>query len=86
MVQFTAARFGVNDIANKEGLSIDYTVQLIWDTYATENVRAHEQDMKKELINSISAMNMAEVTEAISGYRTTKALNIATESLNIKVS
>lgn len=45
----------IEDIAEKEKLTFDETCQLLWDKYATENVRSHEKSMTAKLINGLSA-------------------------------
>ena len=51
----------IEDIAEKESLTFDQTVQLIWDRNAMENVRAHEKDMVETLIRGLSSMDKAKL-------------------------
>ena len=51
----------IEDIAEKEKLTFDETVQLIWDRYATENVRAHEKDMTETIIRGLSPADKAKL-------------------------
>lgn len=45
----------IEDIAEKESMTFKEVVQLLWDKYATENVRAHEKDMTEKLIKGLSS-------------------------------
>ena len=51
----------IEDIAEKEKLTFDETAQLIWDRYATENVRAHEKDMTEKIIRGLSSVDKAKL-------------------------
>lgn len=54
----------IEDIAEKEGWTFAEACQHIWDTYATENVRAHEKDMTDRLIRGLSAKDKKDLVKA----------------------
>jgi hypothetical protein len=51
----------IQDIADKEKLTFDETCQLLWDNYATENVRAHEKDMTEKIIRNLTSADKIKI-------------------------
>ena len=47
----------MEDIAGKEGWTVEETIQIIWDKYAMENVKSHEKDLTNKLIHGLSAVD-----------------------------
>ena len=55
----------LEDIATKEGWTLDETVQQIWDRYAMPTINAHEADVVKAILQTMPTLEKLQMAQTI---------------------